>query len=235
MLTEAFGRMPKELKARWIACVAAVSFATLGIAFGWQAPSDVDRMLGTPGVFEQGDFGRRQDELLFLKAALDRLDADANRTNPDSPSFRSLHTERNAVMLRMREVARPLPAESLPRELRFLVKDEPLVAVETMLLTAPDIATGGTAAPAELKVGLASASTAPDLALSRDPELSLVILIARPHPATESTADNSTELRPGKAPHGREPANNTELSSPAKKEVLTGPPVRGFWHRSVQW
>jgi len=126
--------MSKELKARRIACVAAVSFATLGIAFGWQAPSDVDRMLGTPGVFEQGDFGRRQDELLFLKAALDRLDADANRTNPDNPSLRSLHTEQNAVMLRMREVARPLPAESLSRELRFLVKDEPLVAVETCSL-----------------------------------------------------------------------------------------------------
>jgi hypothetical protein len=238
VLTEASGRMPKQLKARWVACVVAVSFATLGIVFGWQAPSGVDRMSGGAPILEQGDFGRRQGELLSLKAALDRLDADANRTDPDNPSFRSLQTEQNAVMQRMREVARPLPAESLPRELRFLINDEPLAAVETMLLAAPDIATGGAAAPAELKVGLASASTAPDLALlSRDPELNLVILIERPHPTTKSTADNSTEPQPAKAPHGREPANGVPPQSlPAKKEVpFASPTVRGFGQRSVQW
>jgi hypothetical protein len=227
--------MSKRLKARWIAWVAVASFATLGVVFGWQASFGI---VGSPGVLEQGDFGRRQGELLFLKAAWDRLDTDANRTDPDSPALRSLHAEQNAVMLRMREVARPLLAESLPRELRFLVEDEPRATAETMLLAAPDIATGGAAAPAELKVGLAAASTALDLALLRDPELNLVILIARSRPAIESTADNSTGLQPAKAPPGREPANGTEpqQSLPAKKEApFAGPSVRGFWHRSVQW
>ena len=35
--------------------------------------------MDSPGVLEQGDFGRRQGELLFLKAAWDRLDTDAKR------------------------------------------------------------------------------------------------------------------------------------------------------------
>jgi hypothetical protein len=114
--------MPKPLIARWIGRVAGVSFVTFGIAFGWQASLGLDRMLGSPGVLEQGDLGWRQGELLFLKAALDRLDADVNRTDPDSPVLRSLRAEQDAVVLRMREVASPLSAESLLSELRFLVE-----------------------------------------------------------------------------------------------------------------
>jgi hypothetical protein len=188
--TGAFGSMPKQLKTRWIVRVAAVSFVTLGIAFGWQATSGVDRMSHRAPVPEEGDFGQRQATLLFLRAALDRLDADAKLTSPDSPAFRSLRAEQDAVMLRMREVARPLSAESLPRELRFLVKDEPLAAVETTLLAAQDIAGGEAASPAEPKIGLASALPAPDLALSRDPELNFILLILPPRPATKSTADS---------------------------------------------
>jgi hypothetical protein len=117
--------MPKQLKAHWIVRGVAVSLATLGIAVGWQASSGVDRTLGNPRVLEQSDFGWRQGELLFLKAALNRLDADAKQTDLDSPALRSLRAEQDAVMLRMREVAWPLPAESLPHELHFLVNDEP--------------------------------------------------------------------------------------------------------------
>jgi len=137
--------MPKQLKAHWIVRGVAVSLATLGIAVGWQASSGVDRTLGNPRVLEQSDFGWRQGELLFLKAALNRLDADAKQTDLDSPALRSLRAEQDAVMLRMREVAWPVPAESLPRELRLLAKDEQLAAVETTLLAALDIATGGAA------------------------------------------------------------------------------------------
>jgi hypothetical protein len=191
-----FGNVPKQLMARWSVRVAVVSFATLSIVLGWHASSGVDRTLGSPGVLKQRDFDWRQGELMFLKAALDRLDTDANRTAPDSPAFRSLHTEQKAVILRMREVARPLPAESLPRELRLLAKDEQLAAVETTLLAALDIATGGAAGLAELQVGLTSASPAPDIALSRDPALNLVILTVPPRPAIGSTADNSAKLQP---------------------------------------
>jgi hypothetical protein len=180
--------MPKQLKAHWIVRGVAVSLATLGIAVGWQASSGVDRTLGNPRVLEQSDFGWRQGELLFLKAALNRLDADAKQTDLDSPALRSLRAEQDAVMLRMREVAWPLPAESLPHELHFLVNDEPRAAEEPT--TVPNITTGVATAPAELKVGLASTSPAADLALSRDPELNFVILILPPRPATKSTADN---------------------------------------------
>ena len=77
--------MPKQLNAHWIVRGVAVSLATLGIAVGWQASSGVDRTLGNPRVLEQSDFGWRQGELLFLKAALNRLDADAKQTDLDSP------------------------------------------------------------------------------------------------------------------------------------------------------
>jgi hypothetical protein len=183
--TGALESMPKQ-QTRRIVSVAAVSFATLGIAFGWQAPSGVDRMSGSVAILEQDDFGERQGALLFLKAALDRLDTDAKQTAPDDPALRSLRAERDAVRLRMREVASPLPAESLPRELGFL-KDEPHVAVGPTPV--PDTATG-IAIPPELKVGLASTSPATDIALSRDPDLNPVILVLSPRPATKSTADN---------------------------------------------
>jgi hypothetical protein len=127
----------------------------------------------------------------------------------------------------MREVAWPLSAESLPRELRFVVKGEPRAAVEPALPVAPNIATGGAAAPAELKVGLASVSSASDLALTRDPALSRVILIVPPRSATQATADNSAELQPtnadasgAKAPVTRRSnvpsSSNESFTSPAQ-------------------
>jgi hypothetical protein len=184
--------MPKQATARWIGRVAVVSFAALGIAFGWQASSGVDRTLGSLGVLEQGDSGWRQGALLFLKAALDRLDADVNRTDPDSPVLRSLRAEQDAVVLRMREVAWPLSGEGLPREVRFLVEHEPRAPAKAMLAAVPDIPTGGAAVPVELKVGHAAGSPVRDLALPRDPALSRV----PQRPAPESTADNSAELQP---------------------------------------
>jgi hypothetical protein len=183
--------MPKPLIARWIGRVAGVSFVTFGIAFGWQASLGLDRMLGSPGVLEQGDLGRRQGELLFLKAALDRLDADVNRTDPDSPALRSLRAEQDAVVLRMREVASPLSAESLPSEPRSLVEHEPRAASESVLAAVPDIVTGGAAVPVELKVGLAAVSRDP--AQPRDPPPSRAILIVPPRPVGSNAASSSNE------------------------------------------
>jgi hypothetical protein len=116
--------MPKPLMMRWVLGVAAIMFAGLGIAFGWQMPSGIDRMAGGPAVANQGEFERRQGELAFLKAALDRLEAEA-RQDPESPAMRSLRAEQQAIVLRMREVARRMPEDSLPQELRGIAKDEP--------------------------------------------------------------------------------------------------------------
>jgi hypothetical protein len=89
-------------------------------------------------------------------------------------------------------------------------------------------ARGSPAAPSELKVGLGSSSAVPDLALTRDPTLNLVILIARPRPprpASEAASDNSAE------PH----AANTETKAAAKaraaekaaERAAARPPVAG--------
>ena len=69
-------------------------------------------------------------------------------------------------------------------------------AAEPTLAVPPEVTRGSTAGSSGLKVGLGSPSAVPDLALSRDPTLNLVILIARPRaprPAADSASDNSAE------------------------------------------
>src|ERR1700730_9929436 len=218
--------MPKRLNANWIVRGVAGSLATLGIAVGWQASSGVDRTLGNPRVLEQSDFGWRQGELLFLKAALNRLDADAKQTDLDSPALRSLRAEQDAVMLRMREVAWPVPAESLPRELHFLVNDEPRAAEEPP--TVPNITTGVATAPAELKVGLASTSPAADLALSRDPELNFVILIlplAPPLSRQRTTSPSSHPLTTSGAPSSGISENCVYIDPPSLRVLRFSRPL----------
>ena len=72
---------------------------------------------------DQDDRGRRQRELLFLKAAFDRLEAEAQQ-DPTGPATPSLRGEQEAVLRHMREVARPIPADAVPGDLRQLVKGE---------------------------------------------------------------------------------------------------------------
>jgi hypothetical protein len=188
--------MPKQLMMRWVLGIAVVSMAALGAIIGWPSPpTGIGRMSGSPSVYDQSDFARRRDELLFLKAAFDRLEAESKQ-DPNGPAFRSLRAEQEAIVLRMREVARPLPAESLPAALRALAKDAPRTVAEPTLAAPPEEARGSAAASSRLKVGLGSRSAVPDLALSRDPALNLVILIARPRaprPASEVPSDGAAE------------------------------------------
>jgi hypothetical protein len=204
--------MPKLLMTRWLFGIAVVSMAALGVIIGWpSAPSGIGRMSGSPSVSDQGDFARRRDELSFLMAAFDRLDAESKQ-DPNGPALRSLRTEQEAIVLRMREVARPLPAESLPSALRALAKDERTVPEST----APTVG-GGSAASPGLKVGLGSSSPVPDRTLSRDPALNLIILIARPRalrPAADSASDNSSEPQAGNTDAKPARARAAERSAP---------------------
>jgi hypothetical protein len=114
--------MPNLLMMRWVLGTAVALAAALVLAMIWQAaPSGIGR--GSLSVSDQRDFGRRQDELAFLQAAFDRLDAEG-RQDPNGPALRSLRVQQESILLRMREVARPLPAESLPPALRGSAKDE---------------------------------------------------------------------------------------------------------------
>jgi len=211
--------MPKLLTMRWVLGIAAISLAALGVIIGWpSAPSGIGRVSGNPTVSDQSDFARRRDELAFLQAAFDRLEAESKQ-DPTGPAFRSLRGEQEAIVLRMREVARPLPAESLPSALRALAKEEPRVAPEPTLPAGSGDAGGRSTASSGLKVGLGPPAPVPDLALSRDPALNLVILIARPRaprPAADTASDNSAEPQ----------AANTDTKPTARARAAERPPPR---------
>jgi len=211
--------MPKLLMMRWVLGIAVVSMAALGVIIGWpSAPSGIGRVSGNPTVSDQSDFARRRDELAFLQAAFDRLEAESKQ-DPTGQAFRSLRGEQEAIVLRMREVARPLPAESLPSALRALAKEEPRAAPEPTLPAGSGDAGGRSTASSGLKVGLGPPSPVPDLALSRDPALNLVILIARPRaprPAADTASDNSAEPQ----------AANTDTKPTARARAAERPPPR---------
>src|ERR1051326_5985195 len=123
--------MPKPLMTRWMIGVAFAAVAVLGIASVWQARSAGDNQPGRSAVGEPSGKPRRQQELRFLKAAFDRLEAEAKQ-NPNSPALRSLQAEQQAVVLRMREVAHPLRAESVPEEVRALVGAAPALTTASV-------------------------------------------------------------------------------------------------------
>jgi len=219
--------MPKPQITLVITGAALVAAVTLGIASAWQTRSGDD---GTAAYEAPRDIARRHDELRFLKAAFDRLEAEAKQ-NPNSPALRSLRTEQEAVMLRMREVARPLPPERLPEELRALLgnapvektaaaiekpaKDEPRPVPRPAIAATVSQATTGAARPGELKPGLASASSAPALVLSRDPALSGVVLIARPRPPRPAAE------APAERPPANADANATADTKPPPRAQIT--------------
>jgi hypothetical protein len=211
--------MPKLLTMRWALGIAVISLAALGVIIGWpSAPSGIGRVSGNPTVSDQSDFARRRDELAFLQAAFDRLEAESKQ-DPTGPAFRSLRGEQEAIVLRMREVARPLPAESLSSALRALAKEEPRAAPQPALPVPPEVTRGSTAGSSGLKVGLGPPSPVPDLALSRDPALNLVILIARPRaprPAADTASDNSADPQ----------AANTDTKPTARARAAERPPPR---------
>jgi hypothetical protein len=216
--------MPNLLMMRWVLGTAVALAAALVIAMIWQlAPSGIGR--GSLSVSDQRDLGRRQNELSFLQAAFDRLEAEAKQ-DPNGPALRSLRVQQESILLRMREVARPLPPESLPPALGGLTKDEPRAGPEPVLPKAPVAATPGPVAGPELKVGL-GASGLPDLGLTRDPALNLVILIARPRPprpAGEAAPDSSAE--PHSANPEAKPAAKARAGEKAAERTAERAPVR---------
>jgi len=224
--------MPKPLMTRWMIGIAFAAVAVLGIVSVWQARSAGDNQPARSAIGEPSDKPRRQQELRFLKAAFDRLEAEAKQ-NPNSPALRSLQAEQQAVLLRMREVAHPLRAESVPDEVRPLVGAAPAATTASTDPTAstvqaqakdqpPPAAIAAPANPAmveapprELKAGLGSASPEPTRILSRDPALSGLVLIVRPRPprpASDAPAERSAE---------RQPANANAEAKPAAKAPVT--------------
>src|SRR6266550_6516409 len=191
--------MPKPFTMGSLIAAVILSLAALVMILGWQAPP-----ASTGGVFgnftwlDQDDLGRRQNELRFLKAAFDRLEAEA-RQDPTGPATRSLRTEQEAVVARMREVARPMPADAVAADLHALVKGEARAVPQADAVSSQPAAPPENApVPRELQIGLSRPARGFELGMSRDPELGVMVLIARPRPRPaprEPAAEASTEAQ----------------------------------------
>ena len=229
--------MAKLIMMRRVLGIAAVSAAVLVVAIAWQsASSGVGRVSSAASAADQSDFARRRDELRFLQAAFDRLDAES-RQDPNGPALPSLRAEQDAIVLQMREVARPLPADSLPPALRHLATAEPRSAAEPALPANPAQASASpaaspipVAASRELRAGLGAASSVPDLALSRDPALNLVILIAKPRaprPTNEAAPDHSAEAPANPEARAAAKARAAQRAERAAERAAARPPAAG--------
>jgi hypothetical protein len=195
--------MPKLLRMGPLIAAALLSLGVLGVIVGWQAaPSGSGGVFGNFTWLDQDDLGRRQRELRFLKAAFDRLEAEALQ-DPDGPATPSLRTEQEAVLRHIREVARPLPADVVPGELRQLLKGEaPAAPQAPVVLSQPAEAGDGAAVSRELQIGLRPPSPAVELGVSRDPGLGVIVLVARPRPRpvlADGSADAQSVAADGKS------------------------------------
>ncbi len=234
------------MKRKPLAAGALILMAGLGlIALAVTAGSGPDAGLLSAGLrsFDLDDFGRRQAELKFLKAALDRMENEEKR-NPGDPAAPSLQAEQQAVLARMREVARPIPAEALAPELRPLLTNAPPPSAAP-----PQAASGEPPAPAasappaiasrSLETGLGPPAT-PDieLGLSRDPTLAYIVLVARPRPKLAEHAANgensagAADKKPAAKPRAAEkqpaprlppPPRPVEHSEPAGTAIAAAP------------
>ena len=226
--------MPKLLMMRPLIAAALLSLGMLAVIVGWQvAPSGSGGVFGNFTWLDQDDRGRRQRELRFLKAAFDRLEAEAQR-DPNGPATPSLRGEQDMVLKHMRDVARPLPADAISDELRLLFRGEAAAAPQTaVVLNRPPEPADGPAALPELQIGLSPPAPAVELGVSRDPGLGVIVLVARPRPrpvppdgtaGMPSVADGKpvAKPRPAEKPASTPPASDIiGRSEPARPAAVS--------------
>jgi hypothetical protein len=216
------GIMPKLLTMGPLIAAALLSLGVLGVIVGWAAPSGGGGVFGNFTWLDQDDVGRRQRELLFLKAAFDRLEVEAQQ-EPSGPATPSLRAEQQAVLAHMREVARPLPADAVPGDLRAFVKGEaPPAPQAVVVLRQPAEPTDSATVARELQVGLNQPSPAIELGVSRDPGLGVIVLVARPRPRPV-LADGSAEAQSAAAdgrPAAKPRAVEKPTTSPQPPDII---------------
>jgi hypothetical protein len=219
------GIVPKLLTMGPLIAGALLSLGVLGVIVGWQAaPSGSGGVFGNFTWLDQDDLGRRQRELLFLKAAFDRLEAEAQQ-DPNGPATPSLRTEQEAVLRHMREVARPIPADAVPGDLRPLVKGEASAAAPQapVVLSQPAEPADGAAVSRELQIGLRPPSPAIELGVSRDPGRGVIVLVARPRPRPVPAGNASAEAQSAAAdgkPAAKPRAAEKPATSPQPPDII---------------
>jgi hypothetical protein len=207
------GIMPKLVAMRWPIGIIVALLLIAGVSLSWGSshPSRVTSPLSAISSFFTGGFtgddeyGGELRELQFLRTALHRIEAELKQ-QANGLVLASLRTEQEAVMQRVREVARRVPADSLPPDIMRLI------APETAPMPAPEPAPGiaaspiGQAAPVrqagELRVGLRPPSPVADFSsLARAAPLALPVFIQRPQPrraapSPSTAAADRAETRP---------------------------------------
>ena len=142
--------MRYALFAAALACSAAVATAVLA---GIAAPVSQDRQ----------DWRRQQ--LVFLKAAYDRMETDL-QSRPSASSIPSLRREQASLLQRMADIAKPLPADQLPDGVRSLLpaatasKPVAALAAPVEAAVAASAQGGGPTPTSRLRPGLAMARPA---------------------------------------------------------------------------
>lgn len=137
----------------------------------------------------------RTRELLFLKSAHDRIQADLERQQPAGAGEASLRREQQALLQAMASIAKPMSADAIPDDVRPLLRsgDAPrgnllAVAFESAAMEQP----------AELRIGLTTSFVAaPDLTgLSFDADLRAPL--ARRSAKSKPQADKPAGTKPAK-------------------------------------
>jgi hypothetical protein len=228
------GIMPKQLTMVSLIGAALLAFGAFGAIVGWPAaPSGGGGVFGNFTWLDQDDLGRRRRELQFLKAAFDRLEAEAQQ-DPGGPAVPSLRGEQEVVLRHMREVARPLPADAVPGDLRPLLKGEvptaPRVPVPVPVPASPPPERADSVPISrELQIGLSPPLPAIELGAPRDPGLGVIVLVARPRPrpaprepATDASAGAQSAAADGKPPAKARPAERP-ATSPSPPDIIGRP------------
>ena len=122
------GIMPKLAAARWPIGIFGSFVALLFFVWGASNAMRDKTVSGTVASFFDGDFSAELREARFFIAALGRIDAEMPQVQNTSVAA-SLRTERAAVLARLREVARHVPAGELSADIRSLLEPAPAAPV----------------------------------------------------------------------------------------------------------
>jgi len=165
---------------------------------------------------EDGQDWRRR-ELLFLKTAYDRVQADAKERS-DGGGAASLENQRRTLLRRMAEIGKGMPPSEMPDEVRALLQPpEPKPAPPE---PAPEpIRAAAEEPPLRLETGM-NDPRAPsiDLAgLSPGSDLRLPLDIPKRRPRPEKAADKAADNTAGEKPAGEKPAHKTATDKTGDK------------------
>ena len=179
------GIMPKLSAMRWPIGIGVGLLLIAGVSLFWGSshPSRGASPFAAISRFFTGDeYEGELGELQLLQSALHRINAEL-RQPATGLGLPSLRAEREAVVQRVREVARRMPADSLPPDIRRLIEPEATPAIAPGPAARPIEEAAPVRAPSELQIGL------------RPP---WPVFLERPHPRRAAPAAPAAD-RPDRA------------------------------------